>query len=151
MERELKKESGRNWHYSKKVLTRQTPLKSGSRDDILQWIYDINIIPWYVTYLLKRPLNSCDVQDKIQELYLEVCRVPQEKWDDLYEQGVYSISAYVSGLIHRQIVSDSSKVYLKYNRYRERFVTMEDSFWDSYWGSDMKDKEEFGDYKEGSL
>ena len=142
MEKELRKESGRNWFCDKRVLTKEIPLKSGKRDDIVQWIYDINIIPWYTTYLLKRPLNSCDVQDKIQELYLEICSVPQEKWDDLYEQGVYSISAYVSGLIHRQIVSDTSKVYMKYNRYRERFVTMEDSFWQSFFGSDSKDKEE---------
>lgn len=140
--KELKRESGRNWYCSTRVLTKEIPLKSGKRDDIVQWIYDINIVPWYTTYLLKRPLNSCDVQDKIQEIYLEVCNVTQEKWDDLYEQGAYSISAYVSGLIHRQIVSNTSKIYLKYNRYRERFVTMEDSFWQSFFGSDNKDKEE---------
>lgn len=145
MERELNKESGRNWNYSKKVLTGQIPLKSGKREDIVQWIYDIHIVEWYTTYLLKRTIKQGDTADKIQEIYLQVCDVPQEKWDDLYEQGMYSISAYVAGLIHRQIVSDSSRVYKKYNRYREKFVTMEESFWNSYWGSDTKDKEEFGD------
>lgn len=141
MEKELRKESGRNWFCDKRVLTKEIPLKSGSRDDIVQWIYDINIIPWYVTYLLKRPLNSCDVQDKIQDLYIEVCKVPQEKWDDLYEQGYYSISAFVAGIVHRQIISDSSTIYYKYNKYKEKFVTMEDSFWQSFYGSDSKDIE----------
>ena len=139
---ELKKESGRNWNYSKKVKTGEIPLNSSNRDDVLVWLTKTHLIEWYVTYLLKRDIDSCDVKDKIQDIYLEICSVPQEKWDDLYEQGVYSISAYVSGLIHRQIVSDTSKVYMKYNRYRERFVTMEDSFWQSFYGSDSKDREE---------
>ena len=139
---ELKRESGKNWNYSKKVKTGEIPLKSSNRDDVLIWLTKTHLIEWYVTYLLKRDIDSCDVKDKIQDIYLEICSVPQEKWDDLYEQGVYSISAYVSGLIHRQIVSDTSKVYMKYNRYRERFVTMEDSFWQSFYGSDSKDKEE---------
>lgn len=139
---ELKRESGKNWNYSKKVKTGEIPLNSSNRDDVLVWLTKTHLIEWYTTYLLKRDIDSCDVKDKIQDIYLEICSVPQEKWDDLYEQGVYSISAYVSGLIHRQIVSDTSKVYLKYNRYRERFVTMEDSFWQSFFGSDSKDKEE---------
>lgn len=140
--KELKKESGRNWNYSKKVKTGEIPLNSSNRDDVLVWLTKTHLIEWYTTYLLKRDIDSCDVKDKIQDIYLEICSVPQEKWDDLYEQGVYSISAYVSGLIHRQIVSDTSKIYMKYNRYRERFVTMEDSFWQSFFGSDSKDKEE---------
>ena len=137
--KELRKESGRNWNYDNRVLTKDISLKSGKREDILEWIVAIHLVEWYTTYLLKRSIEQGDTADKIQEIYLEICSVPQEKWDD---QGVYSISAYVSGLIHRQIVSDTSKIYMKYNRYRERFVTMEDSFWQSFFGSDSKDKEE---------
>lgn len=140
--KELRKESGRNWNYDNRVLTKDIPLKSGKREDILEWIVAIHLVEWYTTYLLKRSIEQGDTADKIQEIYLEICKVPQEKWDDLYEQGVYSISAYISGLIHRQIISDSSTLYMKYNRYRERFVTMEDSFWQSFFGSDSKDKEE---------
>lgn len=140
--KELKREIGKNWNYSKRVKTGEIPLKSSNRDDVLIWITKTNLVEWYVTYLLKRSIEQGDTADKIQEIYLEICNVPQEKWDDLYEQGVYSISAYVSGLIHRQIVSNTSKVYFKYNRYRERFVTMEDSFWQSFFGSYDKDKEE---------
>lgn len=140
--KELRKENGRNWNYDNRVLTKDIPLKSGKREDILEWIVAIHLVEWYTTYLLKRSIEQGDTADKIQEIYLEICKVPQEKWDDLYEQGVYSISAYISGLIHRQIISDSSTLYMKYNRYRERFVTMEDSFWQSFYGSDSKDREE---------
>ncbi len=139
--KELKKESGRNWNYDNRVLTKEIPLKSGKRDDIVQWIYSIHIVEWYTTYLLKRTIKQGDTADKIQEIYIEVCKVPQEKWDDLYEQGYYSISAFVAGIVHRQIISDSSTLYYKYNKYREKFVTMEDSFWQSFYGSDSKDIE----------
>lgn len=123
------------------VRTQQIPLKSGNRDDIVQWIYDINIVEWYTTFLLRRKVTQCDVMDKIQDIYVEICKIPQERWDDLYEQGAYSISAYVTGIIHQQIVSDTSTVYRKYNLWRSRFVTMEQSFWEAYYNGSKKEED----------
>ena len=122
----------RNKYYSKKVLTNQIPLRDGKRETILQWLYDINIVNWYVTYLLNRHLDDEDVEDKIQEIWTMLCEKKQEEWDKLYEQGYYAVSAYVSGLIHRQIRSDTSKIYRKYNKYRENVITKDEAFWMNY-------------------
>ena len=141
MKEEIRQHRRRNRETSLLVRTQQIPLKSGNRDDIVQWIYDINIVEWYTTFLLRRNMTQCDVLDKIQDIYIEICNIPQEKWDELYEQGAYSISAYVSGIIHRQIVSDTSTIYRRYNLWRSRFVTMEQSYWNSYFNSDNKEEE----------
>lgn len=129
--RTLKREP-RNKFFDDRVHTGEIPLKDGNRDTIVQWIYDIRIVEWYTTYLLHRRIEELDVEDKIQEIYAMICDIPQEKWDELYEQGRFSISAYVTGIVHQQIVSSTSRVYFKYNRYLEIMKTMDDLFWDKY-------------------
>lgn len=132
MVRTLKKRP-RNRYYPDRVHTREIPLKDGKRDTIVQWIYDIRIVEWYTTFLLQRDIDALDVEDKIQEIYYMICSIPQEKWDELYEQGRYSISAYVTGIVHQQIVSSTSRIYYGYNRYREIVSTMDDLFWETYY------------------
>ena len=128
-----RKRAPRNKYYPDTVHTAEIPLKNGNRDTIVQWIYDINIVEWYTTYLLHREITEQDVEDKIQEIYYMICSIPQEKWDELYEQGKFSISAYVTGIVHQQIVSSTSRLYYSYNRYREIVSTMDDLFWETYY------------------
>lgn len=119
----------KNKYYDKIVTTNATPLVNGDRDTIIKFIYDIHLIEWYTTYLLRQKITGRDVQDKIQEIYLMICEIPQEKWDDLYEQGKYSITAYVTGLIHQQLISQTSYIYKKYKKYRD-LNKITDNFWD---------------------
>lgn len=121
----------KNKFYNARVLTKQTPLKSNERDIIVQWICDIHVVEWYTTQLLHQPYEDAEVQDKIQEIYLMICEVPQEKWDELYKQGKYAVSAYVTGIIHQQIISANSLCYKKYNKHKEIFTTKDDLFWET--------------------
>ena len=127
------KRAPRNRFFADRVHTAEIPLKDGKRDTIVQWIYDIRIVEWYTTFLLHKEITELDVEDKIQEIYAMICDISQEKWDELYEQGKYSISAYVTGIVHQQIVSATSRVYFKYNRYLEVMKTMDDLFWEKYY------------------
>ena len=122
----------RNKYYTERVLTSEIPLKDGKRDTILQWLYDTHLVEWYVTYLLQRKLSSHDVEDKIQEIYLMLAEITQEKWTELYNQGIPSVSAYAAGLIHSQIVSSSSKIYKTYNLYKTMEITQDETFWNDY-------------------
>lgn len=119
----------RNKYYNEKVLTAEIPLQDGKRETIIQWLYDCHLVEWYSTYLLRLPLSGKDMMDKIQELYLMICEVPQSKWDSLYEQGKFSISAYVTGIIHQQLISTTSSTYKRYNRYRKNEITQDENFW----------------------
>lgn len=119
----------KNKYYQEKVLTGELPLQDGKRDTIIKWLYDCHLVEWYSTYLLRLPLTSKDMQDKIQELYLMICEIPQEKWDFLYMQGKFSISAYVTGIIHQQLISTTSSIYKKYKNYRNHEITQDENFW----------------------
>jgi len=122
----------KNNYYEFKVLSADLPLKSDKKDDIIQWIYDIHIVEWYTTYLLKKTMENEEVQDKIQEIYLMICEVPQKRWNELYSQGRFAISGYVTGIIHQQLISKTSKIYKKYGKYNETFQTKDDIFWATY-------------------
>lgn len=111
------------------MLTDELPLESSNRDVVVQWITDTHIVEWYITYLLQKPLDSFDMEDKVQEIYLQVCEVKQEKWDELFEQGRFSVAAYVMGIIHQQCISVKSKVYQKYGRHNKYFKLMDEEFW----------------------
>lgn len=121
----------KNKFYDKPVLTEDLPLSKGDRDTIIQWIYDIHIVEWYSTYLLKKRIDD-DLADKIQEIYLILCEIPQDKWDELFEQGRFAISAYVTGVIHQQLYSTTSSIWYKYGKHDTTELTQDELFWEKY-------------------
>jgi hypothetical protein len=119
----------KNKYYKEWVHTADLDLKDGSRDSILTWIYKTNLVPWYATYILQKPYEDDLVQDLIGELYLIICEIKEEKWNELYQQGKFAISGYVTGIIKQQIYSDSSRIYYKYYKYANKEITMNEDFW----------------------
>ena len=123
----------KNNYYKHNVLLTSTPLKDGKRETIVQWLYDIHVVEWYATYITHQRLeDNEDLRDKVQEIYLIICEITQEKWDELYAQGYYCISAYVTGIVHQQLISDSSSCYRKYNLYEDKNKIMSEEFWKNY-------------------
>lgn len=114
------------------VKTSEIPLKSDKRDDVIEWIYATHIVEWYTTYLMKKSMDDENVADRIQELFLIICEIPETKWKELYTQGTYSISAYVTGIIHQQIISTNSAIYKKYGKYEATQQIQSDLFWETY-------------------
>lgn len=130
MEKERK--NARNKWYKGLVHTAELDLKSGDRDEVLQWLYDTELVPWYATYVLQKPYEEDLVQDLIGELYLIICEVKEEKWKELFKQGKFAISGYVTGIIHQQLVSATSKIYHKYYKHYHHEITKDDVFWTQY-------------------
>lgn len=122
----------KNKYYNEWVHTADLDLSDGSRDSILTWIYKTNLVPWYATYILQKPYEDDLVQDLIGELYLIICEIKEEKWNELYQQGKFAISGYVTGIVKQQLWSDSSTIYYKYYKYYNRNITMNEDFWLQY-------------------
>lgn len=122
----------RNKYYDKLVRTKEIDLPNSDKETILKWIYDINIVQWYVTYLMERPIDNDDVQDYIGEIFLILSEIPQEKWNNLYEQGKFAVSAYVTGVIKFQIVSQHSTIWFKYGKRKQKEIRVDESFWNLY-------------------
>lgn len=132
--------SKKNRFYKGTVKTAEIPLKDGNVNTIIQWMVDTHLVEWYVTYLLKKTMDDEDVEDKIQDIYVMILETPQEKWDNLFEQGQFSVSGYITGIIHQQIKSANSKIYRDYNRYHERNKRMDDDFWKIYYNDGETEK-----------
>lgn len=131
--------SKKNIYYNGYVKTGEIPLKDSKIETIVQWLYDTHLVEWYVTYLLKKRLEDEDVEDKIQDIYVYVMETPQEKWDDLFEQGQFSVSGYVTGIIHQQLITDNSKIYRKYNKHHQLETRMDDVWWETYYNDGEKE------------
>ena len=104
------------------------------KNEIIQYIYDLNFVDSYVRKLA----NSSQwpqIEDCIQEIYLQLLEVPQEKWDNLLSQGTKAdsfkaVRGYISGVIYRNIKSVNSKVYYKLFKHNEKEIAVGDTYAD---------------------
>lgn len=133
--------SKKNKHCKYRVRTAEIALKDGDVNTIVQWLVDTHLVEWYVTYLLKKSMDCEDVQDKIQDIYVMCLEIPQERWDEIYAQGQFSVSAYVTGIVHQQIISNDSITYRKYNKHHSKEKRMGDEFWKTYYNDGEKRKD----------
>ena len=89
--------------------------------------------------------NSNDwpiIEDITQEIWVQICEVPDEKWQKLLSQGTKSdsfkaVRGYISGLIYRNVKSVNSKVYNKLKKHQTKELLTDSGF--------ITD-EEFGEY-----
>lgn len=107
-------------------------LKNSNRNEVINWLYATHIVEWYTTKLCMKTLEDEDTKDKVQEIYLMVLEIPQDRLDELYEQGTKILSSYIVGLIKKQLISDTSDIYIKYNRYYQTQLIKNEIFWDCY-------------------
>lgn len=103
-----------------------------NRNELLQFIYDLGLVQGYCRKLA----NSSDwpmIDDLVQEIFLQLCEVPEDKWADLQKQGtkkdnMKAVRGYVSGLIYRNIKSKNSRYYNKMKKHLERELLTETGF-----------------------
>lgn len=107
--------------------------KSANRQDVLDWLLYIGLVDNYIKKLEYADIPEDTLKDEIQDIWLEICEIPEEKWIILFNQGgATAIKAYVSGIIYREIHSNSSKIYFKYKRHFNTFKHISDEAWDVY-------------------
>lgn len=59
--------------------------KSSDRNDILNFILQTNFVENYVKKLERLEYKTTGlIDDEIQEIYLQLCEIPQDTWDTIY-------------------------------------------------------------------
>lgn len=106
--------------------------KSGNRLDIINWLQSIGLVENYIKKLEYADIDQETLKDEMQEIWLYICELDQDKWDQLYYQGATAIKAYVSGLIYRHIHSNSSLIYTKYKKPYLIFKHISEDSWDVF-------------------
>ena len=84
-----------------------------SREEILNELY----LTGYVDKYTRQKLVNREVpaEDAIQEVWLIVCQIPEERLQELYEaRGIDSVRQFVGGIICRTVCSKSSGFHYTY-------------------------------------
>lgn len=127
-------------HFSQRVPKRQrqylkklwTPPESNDADSILNWLYNRGLVQNYIKKLEYETIDDETIQDEIQEVWLYLIE-KKDKLKELYDtQGITGLTAYVSGIIARQVHSNSSKLYIKYKKGFKIFKRISDKAWEVY-------------------
>lgn len=121
--------SERSKEYYKKLWT---PPANNDPDTIIQWLYDRGLVQNYIKKLEYVTIDDETVQDEIQEVWLYLIE-KKDHLKELYDsQGITGLTAYVSGVIARQIHSNTSQIYKKYKQGYKTFVHISDQTWDVF-------------------
>ena len=119
----------RTQKYYKKLWT---PPENNDPDTILNWLYNRGLVQNYIKKLEYETIDSETLQDEIQEVWMYLVE-KKDKLKELYDlQGITGLTAYVSGVIARQIHSNTSLIYKKYKVDYKRIVHISDKTWEVY-------------------
>ncbi len=127
-------------HFSQRVSKRQrqylkklwTPPESNDADSILNWLYNRGLVQNYIKKLEYETIDEETIQDEIQEVWLYLIE-KKDKLKELYDtQGITGLTAYVSGIIARQVHSNSSQLYIKYKKGFKIFKRISDKAWEVF-------------------
>lgn len=84
-----------------------------TKNAIVKELYETNFVDRYVRKLYT--WNWENIDDIIQDIYVMVCELPDERLMDLYENGgINKVRQFITGIIHNQLKSCNSRLYYKY-------------------------------------
>ena len=105
------------------------------REKVLKYLYDSNFVKYFVKKLMY-PEDIEDLyEDFLQEVYFQLCEVPEEKWQELYnrrdnQDEFYDIRNWVSVLIRNTVRSTTSSAYRKLKKQSTVAQNLNEEEWD---------------------
>ena len=105
------------------------------REKVIKYLYDSNFVKYFVKKLMY-PEDIEDLyEDFLQEVYFQLCEVPEEKWLELYnkrpnQDEFYDIRNWVSVLIRNTVHSTTSSAYRKLKKQSTVAQNLSDEEWD---------------------
>ena len=111
-----------------------------SREKILDELVKSGFIEWYTLQLMSKTSGFIvqtdeEYQEYIQEIWLQICEIQEDKLIELYNEN--KLKAYVSGLIHRNVKSNTSPAYTHIRKQNNKYIRKSDDDWEKY--SDTND------------
>ena len=111
-----------------------------SREKILNELVKSCFIEWYTLQLMSKTSGFIvqtdeEYQEYIQEIWLQICEIQEDKLIDLYNEN--KLKAYISGLIHRNVKSNTSPAYTHIRKQNNKYIRKSDDDWEKY--SDTND------------
>lgn len=87
-----------------------------NREEILEELHRTQFVENFTKKFVRQ--NDIDyIEDEIQDIWIIICELPQEKLQALYRNGgINGVRRFVSGIIHRQMNSVTSKIHATYRK-----------------------------------
>lgn len=106
-----------------------------SREKILDELVKSGFIEWYTLQLMSKTSGfilqtNKEYQEYIQEIWLQICEIQEDKLIDLYNEN--KLKAYISGLIHRNVKSNTSPAYTHIRKQNNKYIRKSDEDWEKY-------------------
>ena len=104
------------------------------RDIILDYLIKSNFVESY-TKKLVYPSDKESLQDDfLQEVWLQICEIPEKKWEELYNRRTnqdefYDIRNWLSVLIRNTVVSTTSAAFRKLKKQKTVAKQLNDGEW----------------------
>lgn len=88
------------------------------RDKVLEYLYSSGFVANYTKKLMFRDDIDNLYEDMVQEVFLQLCEVKPEKWEELYDNRdgkdpMYDVRNWSSMLIRNTVRSTTSAAYRK--------------------------------------
>lgn len=111
-----------------------------NKEKILNELVNSCFIEWYTLQLMSKTSGFIlqtdeEYQEYIQEIWLQICEIQEDKLIDLYTEN--KLKAYISGLIHRNVKSNTSPAYTHIRKQNNKYIRKSDDDWEKY--SDTND------------
>ena len=104
------------------------------RDIILDYLIKSNFVEAY-TKKLVYPSDKADLEDDfIQEVWLQICEIPEKKWKEIMKNNtnsdqMYGVRNFVSVVIRNTVISTTSSAYRKLKKQNTVAKQLNDSEW----------------------
>ena len=105
------------------------------REKVLKYLYNSGFVKFY-TKKLMYPEDIEDLYDDyLQEVWWQICEIPEEKWLELYnrrpnQDEFYDIRNWCSVLIRNTIRSTTSSAYRKLKKQKTVAQNLNDDDWE---------------------
>ena len=104
------------------------------RDKVLKYLYESGFVQFYTKKLLYREDINDLYEDYLQEVWLQICEIPEKKWEELYnkrdnQDEFYDIRNFVSVVIRNTVISTTSAAFRKLKKQSTVSKQLDDGGW----------------------
>ena len=104
------------------------------RDKVLKYLYESGFVQFYTKKLLYHEDINDLYEDYLQEVWLQICEIPEKKWEELYnkrdnQDEFYDIRNWLSVLIRNTVVSTTSAAFRKLKKQSTVSKQLDDGGW----------------------
>ena len=104
------------------------------REKVLKYLYESNFVESY-TKKLVYPSDKENLQDDfIQEVWLQICEIPEKKWEEITRNNtnpdqMYGVRNFVSVVIRNTVISTTSSAFRKLKKQNTVSKQLTDGEW----------------------